>query len=195
MKKLFNIAEHEKINPREFKIFTMKSLGFTLLTTTVWLIANYFSWFDGEIRKDEQMVTGGQLMIIGIIYAIILGKGMDHAIPKVKKSAAITRKIKALSGTDSKEIETLVTELQQIKDDQISFPIIRLPLIILSFFIFTGIFVYPFASVINGIHGISSTSFLLYFFYAILMDMEDPTRGIFTADIPNELLQKIQNIS
>ncbi len=195
MKKLFNIAEHEKINPREFRNFSIKSIGFTLFVTAIWLVTNHFGWFDGEIRKDEQMVTGGQLMIIGIIYAIILGKGMDHAIPKVKKSAIITRKIKGLSGVNNKETEELITELQQIKDDQISLPIIRLPLIILSFFIFTGIFVYPFASVINGIHGISSTSFLLYFFYAILMDMEDPTRGIFTADIPDEILQKIQKMS
>ena len=163
-------SKHVKFQYGNLIKFVLKSLFISAIATFAW----YFFWqgihYNHEMKSDAEIMSSGTINVLivlyGLIYAFIINKvwtqwnELKHAIKTGDKN------------TFEKYCEERIPTA------------LHFLIIFLAILIFGGLFLHPFASFINGLYSIFSTSLALVVCYEVAKDLDDPFVGIFNLDVP-----------
>ncbi len=162
------------VKTKELRIL-IKPLIFSVVVVLIWYFINYLfgsSFFLSNLKLDEGIMASGTIAILGIFYALLTAFVFTTVW---QQWVAIEESIK----TKNKE------EFIKHKDKRIPFTV-KLLVFLFSVFLILAFFLISFKNIITGVFSIFVISFILFIYWQVILDLDDPFTGIWNVNVPKE---------
>lgn len=142
----------------------------------VWLGVRAVGGPGGDLKADEGIMSSGTIAVLGIFWTLLAAFAfatvwtqwiaVEEAVKSKDKDAFLKHKDKRIPGT----LKMLVS--------------------ILSLLLVGAFFLISFNSVWAGLYSISAVSFVLALYWETVLDLDDPSTGVWNVTVPEEWKEK-----